>query len=110
MNKIVHIFTQVDLRLGHPGLKEVALKKKVNVEQLEVGEYVLFTNNSLTGMKVYAANNTVIYCKSPAEHRPFDIRGLNALPQFMDGASINYDDSIRAVLVKKYAHLLPKGG
>lgn len=107
MNKIVHLFTKSDLRLGHRGLRLLAAKSKVDLNKLEVGEYALFANNSLTGMKVFAANNTVIYCKSPS-HRPFDIRAMNALPEFIEGSSINYDAALLSVFRKKYAHLFPR--
>lgn len=104
MNKVMHLFTKVDLRYGHNGLKKLALKQKVDVNNLGVGEYALFANNSLTGMKIFAANNTVIYCKAPT-HRPFDIRAMQYLPQFIDGQEIGYDKALLTMFRQKYQHL-----
>lgn len=108
MNKITHLFTKVDLRFGHTGLKKLAMKQKVDVTNLGVGEFALFANNSLTGLKVFAANNTVIYCKAPS-HRPFDIRAMQYLPQFIDGSDIGYDKALLTMFRSKYSHLFREG-
>lgn len=105
MNQVVHLFTNSDLRSGHLGLTKIANKNKVNVTNLAPGEFVLFVNRRLTGMKAYGANNTVIYCKSPNDSRPFDPRTFEQLPQFIEGPTIRYKDALVQLMHKKYAHL-----
>lgn len=104
MSKVVHLFTEVSMSYGHKGLIALAARKRLNVLNLEVGEFALFANKRLTAMKLFGANNVVIHYKAP-DNRPIDPRGLRYIPRFVTETDIGYDAAILEAIRKKYSHL-----
>lgn len=93
--KIVHWVPEADLRNSHDGLAQLAKKSlKVNVNELKVGECVMFINASWTAFKVYCANNIILHYKHPEGHR-LNARAVTTVPMFMRGREINYTKALR---------------
>lgn len=58
MNKVIHVFQNVDMRNQHDGLTALALKKKINLKALPPGEHVVFINANVNKIKVYSPDGT----------------------------------------------------
>jgi len=99
-------FFDTDLRNGHEGLAKVASKEKYDVENLKCGQLVLFLNRKLNAMKIYTAAYGVLHHKNK-EGRPYNFYALQLVPQFMNGASIGYDQALKAAVVKHFAKAYP---
>jgi hypothetical protein len=99
--KIVHIFNDVSMRKGHPGLSEMAAKAKINLNDLTVDEYVLFFNRQKTALKMFAAGwNNLNYFKMPERAGVIDMRVISLIPKFFNGNKIEYDKAVKEVLEK----------
>lgn len=109
MSKVLHLFTEVSMSLGHKGLMEMASRRKFSVRSLDVGDFALFINKRLTAMKLFGANNVVIHYKSP-DNRPIDPRALKYVPRFVAETDIGYDNAVVELIRKKYAHLFKDDG
>ena len=103
-NRLIRIVFNADLRNSHDGLAAVAKKLRVNVSELEVGEFVVFVNSKQSALKLYAAGNTLAHFKMP-KNRRMDMRVIAMIPRFFNGKELRYDDAISEMIRKKF---LPK--
>ena len=102
IGKIVHWLPDTDLRNNHAGLAEIAKKKlKLEVDDLQPGEFILFVNTSWTALKVYAANNTILHHKQKDGHR-LNPKAALLVPHFISGQSLNYNKALDVVIKKQY--------
>lgn len=95
---IIRYFSGVHLGLGHPGLTKLASKHGLKVNELGDGEYVLFANTRMTGIKLFAQNNCIAYYKSPSGR--IDPRVIALIPRFFNGTRIDLDGALREVILK----------
>ena len=109
MSKVLHLFTEVSMSNGHDGLIAMASRRKVNVKNLDVGDFALFINKRLTAMKLFGANNVIVHYKAP-DNRPIDPRALRYVPRFVSETDIGYDSGVLELIRKKYAHLFKDEG
>ena len=98
--RVLELFQGVDMRNGHVGLAEIARKgsKKINVDELEIGEYAVFINKAQTRMKLYAANGVV----ASAVARPGERLNILSVPHIVAsfGASgrMDYDAALKQAI------------
>lgn len=98
--KAIHVFTDVDLRCGHTGLMDMALKKRIKTTDIEPGEAILFINRSGTGMKAYLAHRIVAYMKAEPGH-VFTVRSLDALVDAIEpGGKLRSNAKVKDTLAK----------
>lgn len=101
--RIVQVFLNVDFRYGHDGLTVYALKNKVDVKQLNNGQYVVFVNTRRDKVKVYAANNIVAYMQLP-RGRKVDMGVIRLIPKaFSNSGNLDYDGMLKDVIEKSLA-------
>ena len=107
-NKIMHVYTNVNLQNGHEGLTGIAKKEnKVDVNKLAVGQFALFINRAFTAVKVFAANNVVVHYKHPRNHI-LDYKALRLIPAFFDGQNLGYMRALKQVIEQDYPHLVDR--
>lgn len=100
MIKIVQVFLGADMRCSHHGLAELAKQNKIDVHNLEQGEFVLFVNNEKNKLKLYATNNIIAYLALEKGH--IDMRTIALIPKsFTASGRIEYDKALRTVLERE---------
>lgn len=97
--KIIRFFSETDMRNGHDGLAKLARENKVNVSQLNLGEYVIFVNKKKTAIKMYAPNNIIVHQKLLGGAR-LDLRVISLIPKYFNGTKINLDAALKEVITK----------
>lgn len=98
-NRILQVFFDVDLRNGHEGLREIAKKAKVDVENLKEGEFLIFLNTRKDKVKVYASNDVYAYYRSPTGR--IQLEAIRHIPNAFNGTSINMEKALTAVFAEK---------
>lgn len=98
-NRVVHYFPNTDIRCGHDGLKQIAIK--AGFREVKPGEYLLFVNRKKTHLKVMAANNIVAHYRSPCGR--VDLRAIQYIPEAFNGEGFDFNRSLRSLLVKDLA-------
>jgi hypothetical protein len=101
-NRIVRCFLDADLRCSHDGLAKIAKDSKVNVRDLESGEYAVFVNSARNKVKVYAHGEVLAYLRLP-RGRSVDLRVIQHIPAAFNGKTINYDSALAKMLESKMA-------
>lgn len=108
MNKIMHVYCNINLQNGHEGLTVIAKKEnKLDVSKLAVGQFALFINRAFTAVKVFAANNVLIYYRHPKNHI-LDYKALRLIPAFFDGQNIGYMRALKQVIEQDYPHIIER--
>lgn len=103
MAKLLQVFLDSDLRLGHPGLARLANKNGIKVGELGVGEYVMFVNVKKNKLKLYAANEIVAYLRLPKGS--IDVRTLALIPKtFESRGRLDYDGDLRTVIEREFLY------
>lgn len=102
-NRLIRIVFNTDLRCGHDGLAAIAKGLRVNVNTLEIGEFVVFVNRKKCALKLYAAGNTVAHFKMPGT-RQMNMSVIGLIPRFFNGKELKYDDALAEVIKKQIRH------
>lgn len=97
--RIVRVFLDTHMALGHTGLDELAKKEGVSLSALDRGDFVVFINTQQTAMKVFTGGNIYAHLKMPGSHK-IDLRVIRLIPSFFTGAQLNYKGAL-ADLIKK---------
>ena len=100
--RVVHWLPETDLRNSHDGLTDLAKKKLgVRVDELKIGECIMFINSSWTAFKILmpvakdrGGGAIVLHYKHPAGHKLNPKAVLN-VPRFMRGTEINYTHALQ---------------
>lgn len=100
-NRVVRIFNDSNLGNGHKGLANIAKTNRINVLNLNIGEYVVFVNRNKTAMKMYAPGNVVAHMKMP-KGMIIDMRIIALLPTFFNGTEINYFGALKKNITKQF--------
>lgn len=88
---IVKVFFEADMRLGIPGLNELAGKKKG-----PVGGFLMFMNKRKTMAKVIWANQYMLTIRK--EHGQITMDDINRLPSYFKGNMMS--SSVEAQVIK----------
>jgi hypothetical protein len=99
IQKIIRFFPETDMRNGHDGLAKIAKDNKINVTQLNLGEYVIFVNKKKTAIKMYAPNHIIVHQRLPGGAR-LDARVISLIPKYFNGTKINLDGALKEVITK----------
>lgn len=103
-NRIVRYFPRADLRSGHSGLAKLAAKNGVDLNNIAVGEFLLFVNRAQTSFKLLTAGKVLVYYR--------DTRRLNPatfaiIPKYFNGSAVNYDGALYEALRKDFKVVAP---
>lgn len=98
MNRVIRFFRDTHLGNGHEGLAYIAKKEGIDVRNLPKGEFVIFANKRMNGIKAYT-QNCVAYLKSP-DGRRLEMKTIQKLPNYFSGSSFRYDDALAEVFSK----------
>ena len=101
MQKLVRYFSNVHLGNAHRGLAQLARKENIDVRNLGKGEFVVFVNTKQTAFKMFAPGNIIAHYKNKEDKR-IDPRTIVMLPNYFDGAEINYDRALKAVIEREF--------
>lgn len=96
-NKLIRVFTDVLMSYSHKGLCELAANEKVDLNALNIGEFVCFINRPCTALKLYTAGNIIAYLRLP-DGQKLDLRIITLLPRFFSGGNIRYQEGLKEVL------------
>lgn len=98
-NSILRIVFNADLRCSHEGLALIAKDLKINVDKLDIGEYIVILNAKKTLIKIYAAGNVIAFYKSP--HGQINVKTLKLIPKYFNGRALQYDDALSEIIRKE---------
>lgn len=101
MSKVVGYFADADMRQGYDGLRLVAKKQHIDLDNLPKGHFVAFTNRAMNKIKICTQNDLVTYLRMP-RGRKIDPRVIQHIPEYFDGQEFSYDRAIRAVIREKF--------
>ena len=100
-NRVVSLIYNVPMAYSHRGLKELAMKTlKLNLDDLKVGEFVLFVNKPYNAFKLFATGNTFVYHREPNPNALLSPDVLKMIPTFFVGTSIRIPTDISAQVEK----------
>jgi len=102
-NRIVSngYFANSDMRCGHTGLAAIAKKRGINLDNLGVGDLVVFVNSKQDKVKVATAGYTLSYLRMPSGQR-INPGVISLIPKFFNGGQINYSGALRQVIMKEF--------
>jgi hypothetical protein len=100
-NQLISVFPRTDLRCGHDGLTTLARKAKRDPSTLAPGQFMVFINNSQSAFKMFAANNTLVYYRSPRGR--IDINTIRHIPNCFNGNALNYNAALKKSLTELLA-------
>lgn len=98
-NKIIHVFTNADLRCGHDGLRRLA-KSKANLKK---GEHAVFINSARDKMKILSHGDLLSYKRSV--RGKLDLETVRHIPDaFGVQGGFSYRKALEKVLKEKVKH------
>jgi hypothetical protein len=100
-NRIVRYFSDIHMGNSHQGLREIAKKHGVDVNELPWGEFVIFVNARQTMLKMYSQGGMIAHLRMP-DGVKIDPRTIRLLPKFFNGKEINYSKAIEKVIHKDF--------
>jgi hypothetical protein len=99
MNKIVRYFSNADLRGGHDMLRKQATKAGVDLNNLDVGEFVLFVNKKQNMFKMLTQAKVMVFYKQQQRLHPATFA---LIPKYFNGKAIDYEGSLREALMRDF--------
>lgn len=101
MSKVMHVFFEISMANGHPGLHAILKKSR---KTIEASETALFINKDWTACKLLTAHDTLLHLRRP-RNRPINPEAIKYLPYCIDGDELNYETALRSTLKEKYDDL-----
>jgi len=99
MNKLLRVFLNTHMGLGHNGLTSLAAQKRVSLPSLPTGEHVVFINRARTALKMYSPGNVVHYLKLPPGQK-LRMETVQHFPNSLGGGEIQYGKALAASFEK----------
>lgn len=101
MSKLAHIFLDIDMRLGHTGLKEYLKKKKIKIRE---GDFIVFLNQPRTIIKCFCNSlDAILHVKN--NDKRIDLGVIKYLPKYCNGPELNLkgaiEENIRDLMQKR---------
>lgn len=96
----INYFPETHLGQAHKGLSTLAKKKKIDVDKLRPGEYVIFMNRRRNALKMFTCMNGIFHHKLPYESLRYDLRFIKLIPRFFNGKELNYDGALKEIIMK----------
>lgn len=83
--RLAHIFTGIDMRLSHTGLKELLKAKKIVMKE---GDFIVFINTARTMVKAFASSlDAILFVKNG--NQKLDLGVIKYLPRYCNGPTLN---------------------
>lgn len=99
--RILKLFLDVHMGLGHDGLALIARTAKVKLENLASEDLLMFLNRAGDKMKVLGAQGQVLgYLKMP-KHRRIMKEALQYIPHTFGASGFDYDKACKIALEKR---------
>lgn len=98
-NKLLRVFLDVNMQLGHDGLTALAQQSNVSVRKLQPMEHVVFVNRAVDKVKIYSSNGVVSYLRSPTGK--LDLGTLEHFAECFGAEGFQYTEALRKTLLKK---------
>lgn len=100
MNKVIHLFQDVDMRMQHNGLTIHAAKKKVDLNELKSGQHIVFLNSKMNRFKIFSPGGILTY-QYQSKGR-FDIQAFSKVAQaFSEDGQLNFDKALKESLIER---------
>lgn len=103
MSKLAHIFLDIDMRMGHEGLKEYLKKKKIKMRE---GDFIVFLNHTRTIIKCFCNSLDAILHVKNSDKR-LDLGVIKYLPKYCNGPELNLagavEENLRDMMKRKKA-------
>lgn len=102
-NTLIRVVFNTNMQNGHAGLTKIASKVGVRIDQLGLGEFVVFINTRKTMLKLFAPGNTIAHFKTPDGHQ-LNMKVIALIPRFFNGKELRYDEALAEVIRKEIHH------
>jgi hypothetical protein len=109
MNKLVHVFYDINMSNSHRGLKEIC-KKKIDTSGLRPGDMVVFINKNWTALKAFAGNENFLVHHKMQGSKHINPDTIVLLPLYVKGAKLEYDEANREAVTSRYRKWLKSKG
>lgn len=96
MNRILRIFWDINMNCQHDGLTKIAKKEKVILSDLGIGEFVCFLNRKKDRLKIFTADNILVYARAPKGQ--IDLGTIKRIPYYFRSGKFQYDEALQAEL------------
>lgn len=84
---VLRVFLESDMRNGHAGLREIAKKAGFSVDKLSRGEFFVFLNKRRDKVKIFAADQVLVYKHFGGEITP---KALSEIPKIFKAGSLSW--------------------
>lgn len=99
MNRIIRYFPNSDLRAAHQGLSKAARENGVDLNKINIGEFLLFVNRKQTMFKMLTQSGMLVSYRSEHRLNP----GIFVLvPKYFSGSTFNYTGALREALTRDF--------
>jgi len=95
--RITRVVFDVSMRFGFPGLREIAKKTGVKLDQ---DSTVVFINTKVNAFKMLHKGEYLVYYRHPERHK-IPIDAIRFLPKFFRGTRMEMDEAIKQSLSNK---------
>jgi len=97
-NRLAKIVFNADLRSGHVGLAAQAKNLKINLDQMSVGEFVVFINRARSAAKFMSPDKILIsHWRMPNGGR-MNPKVIKLIPRYFNGREFHYDQALAKVV------------
>lgn len=101
--KIIQLFTNVHMGLGHDGLGAIAKQHKKDPAKLGAGEVLMFLNRQHDKLKVLGPFGVLAYLRMPNNNR-ITLEAIQFIPTCLGGdGSIDYDTALKQAMLNTMA-------
>lgn len=98
--KIIRYFSDVDMRNGHNGLRQIARDEGIDLRRVPEGQFVIFMNKKKNCLKMFASYNVLAHVK--LDEGKIDPRVIAHIPACFNGREIDYDKALRKVMRREF--------
>jgi hypothetical protein len=99
--RIIRYFPNVHMCYSHDGLREIAKKQKIILNQLDAGEFCVFMNRAQSACKIFGPGNTFCYFRMPDNSR-INPKIIPLIPSFLTGGRLQYTAALDKVIRKEF--------
>jgi hypothetical protein len=99
-NKLLRVFLDTNMQLGHKGLTDLAAKHGSSPRKLGPGEHIVFVNRRGNRMKIFSANNVISY-KANDTNSPLELGTLQHFAECFGANGFEYTQALKKVLTER---------
>lgn len=94
MNRVLHVYKDVDFRMQHPGLQAIMGNRK-----LKPGEHVVFLNRAMNRIKVMSSENILTYKRT--EKGRIDLDMIRHIPSAFGAGDFSLNKALKQAILTK---------